>query len=182
MTAVEARSTALEADAPAPMDERTGALLMLNGGGLLCLAVVAGWIWFFALIGRVVLWPLPIDFPVSIPGEARAWRMAHMEGITHGLLLIGLAAGGRFLLLSRRQFRWLLVAALVNAWLFTVPAILNALFETRGLAMGGGPFGPSLANDLIYLAGWPPVIAVHVMLALLVLGAWRRVRATRASA
>lgn len=176
MTSVERGPMSAPKRVPGPMDERTGALLMLNGGGLLCLAVVVGWIWFFATLGRVVLWPLPIDIPVAIPGDARAWRMAHMEGITHGLLLIGLAAGGRFLLLTERQFRWLLGSALTSAWLFTVPAVLNALFETRGLAMGGGPFGPSLANDLIYLAGWPPVVAVHVALALLVLGAVRKAK------
>ena len=46
-----------------------------------------------------------------------------------------------------------------------------------GLAFGGGPFGASLANDVMYLCGWPPVVCVHVMLALLLLGAVRGLRA-----
>ena len=41
--------------------------------------------------------------------------------------------------------------------------------------MGGGPFKPGLANDVLYLIGWPPVIAVHVMLALAAIGVWRYV-------
>jgi hypothetical protein len=42
--------------------------------------------------------------------------------------------------------------------------------------MGGGPFKPGLANDVLYLIGWPPVIAVHVLLVLAVIGVWRYVK------
>ena len=155
------------------MPERMRAFLLLNGVGLLTLAVLIGWVWFFALIGRIVLWPLPVDVPVSIPDDGRAWRMAHMEGITQGLMLMALGLGGRFMLLTARQFTWFFWSALVTAWLFTVPTIFNALFGTRGLAFGGGPFKASVANDVIYLFGWPPVIAVHIMLGLALYGLWR---------
>lgn len=170
--------------APSPntgmsMSERMRTLLFFNGVGLFALAVVIGWIWFFALLGRIVLWPLPIDIPVSIPDDGRAWRMAHMEAITQGLLLMAFGAGGRFLRLSARQFAWFFWSAVVTAWLFTVPTIFNALYGTRGLAFGGGPFKASLANDVIYLFGWPPVLGVHIMLALGLLGVWRHLQTTR---
>ncbi|MDR3498824.1 MAG: hypothetical protein P4L72_06315 [Parvibaculum sp.] len=155
------------------MPTRLRALFFLNGVGLIALAVAIGWVWFFALLGHIVLWPLPVDIPVSIPDDGRAWRMAHMEGITHGLLLMALGLGGQFMRLGPRQFVWLFWAALVQGWLFTVPTIFNAIFGTRGLAFGGGPFKPGLANDIIYLVGWPPVIAVHIMVVLALIGVWR---------
>jgi hypothetical protein len=161
----------------ANMTERMRVLLFLNGTGLFLLAIFIGWIWFFALLERIVLWPLPIDIPVSIPNDGRAWRMAHMEGITQGLMLMGFAFGGRYMRLSARQFTWFFWSALVTAWLFTIPAMFNAMFGTRGLAFGGGPFKPGLANDLIYLSGWPPVLGVHIMLALALYGLWRYYRA-----
>ncbi|MEX1155261.1 hypothetical protein [Parvibaculum sp.] len=161
------------------MAARMRALLFFNGVGLFVLAIVIGWIWFVALLGRVVLWPLPIDIPVSIPDDGRAWRMAHMEGITQGLMLIALGLGGTFMRLTRKQFTWFFWSALVTAWLFTIPPIFNALFGTRGLAFGGGPFKGGLANDVIYLFGWPPVIAVHIMLGLAVLGVWRHLKAEK---
>lgn len=161
------------------MSERMRALLFLNGTGLLALSLLIGWVWFFALIGRIVLWPLPIDIVVSIPDDGRAWRMAHMEGITQGLLLMAFAFGGRYMRLSPRQFGWLFWASLATAWLFTLGAAANAVFGTRGLAFGGGPFKPGLANDLIYLAGWPPVIGVHLMVGLALLGLWRHCRGLR---
>mgnify|MGYP003654076533 CR=1 FL=1 len=155
------------------MPTRMRALLFLNGTGLFILAISIGWIWFFALLNAIVLWPLPIDIPVTIPDDGRAWRMAHMEGITQGLLLMALGLGGQFMRLSRKQFTWLFWSSLVTAWLFTVPTIFNALYGTRGLAFGGGPFKAGMANDVIYLVGWPPVVAVHIMLGLTVLGLWR---------
>tara|TARA_R110002124_G_scaffold1637_29_gene10060 strand:+ start:404 stop:901 length:498 start_codon:yes stop_codon:yes gene_type:complete len=161
------------------MPTRMRALLFLNGTGLFILAISIGWIWFFALLNAIVLWPLPIDIPVTIPDDGRAWRMAHMEGITQGLLLMALGLGGQFMRLSRKQFTWLFWSSLVTAWLFTVPTIFNALYGTRGLAFGGGPFKAGMANDVIYLVGWPPVVAVHIMLGLTVLGLWRFLKAEK---
>lgn len=158
------------------MPARMRALLMLNGVGLLIFALAVGWVWFFALLRHIVLWPIPIDIPVSIPDDGRAWRMAHMEGITQGLLLMALGLMGGFMRLSPRQFVWLFWSAVVTGWLFAVPTLFNAAFGTRGLAFGGGPFKPGLANDIIYLCGWPPVIGVHIMVALSAWGLWNFVR------
>ena len=159
-----------------PMPERSRALLFLNGIGLLAFSMFVGWHWMFALLGQIVLWPIIPGLDVQIPGEERAWRMVHMEAITQGLLLMAWGLGGPFIRLSAGLHRLFFGCALTTAWLFTVPPFFNALFGTRGLAMGGGPFKGGLANDLIFLIGWPPVIAVHVLIVLAALGVWRTVR------
>ena len=159
------------------MPNRLRALLLLNGIGLFILAILIGWIWFFALLKSVQLWPLPINIAVAIPDDGRAWRMAHMEGITQGLLLMALGAGGQFMRLSQRQFAWLFWSSVVSAWFFTIPTLFNAMFGTRGLAFGGGPFKAGMANDIIYLFGWPPIIAIHIMLVLAALGIFRFLKA-----
>jgi len=160
------------------MPERRRALLFLNGISLFCFAVFVGWHWFFALLGEIVLWPVIPSIDLQIPGDERAWRMVHMEAITQGLLLMALGLGGRFIYLTPQWHRVFFWSAIVTTWLFTVPTYFHALLGTRGLAMGGGPFKPGLANDILYLIGWPPVIAVHVMLALAVIGVWRYVKST----
>jgi len=160
----------------AAMPERLRALLFLNGIGLFCFSVFVGWHWFFALLGKIVLWPVIPPIDVKLPDDHRAWRMVHMESITQGLMLMALGLGGSFLSLSQRQHRIFFWSALITAWLFTVPTYFHAMFGTRGLAFGGGPFKPGLANDILYLVGWPPVIAVHIMLALAVIGVWRHVK------
>jgi hypothetical protein len=102
--------------------------------------------------------------------------MAHMEGLTQGLMLIAIGAVGGRLRLGAREAGWLQWTSLVTGWLFFVPAAIGPFFGARGLAFGGGPFGASLANDVMYLCGWPPVVCVHVMLALLLIGALRGLR------
>lgn len=158
------------------MTERQKSLLVLNGIALLLTAVLSGWLHFFQLLGGIELWPLVQDVKADIPGEPRAWIMAHLEGITNGLILFAIAGSARYVALSRNMMRLMVYAALTFAWLFTLPAIANAWFGTRGLAMGGGPFGASLANDIIFLCGWPAMIGVHIALPLLLWGAWSHYR------
>lgn len=158
------------------MTERQSSLLVLNGVGLLISAALSGWLHFFQLLGEIDLWPVVNHVEGQVPGEARAWVMAHMEGITNGLLFIAIAAAAKWLALTIRQFSWLVYSSLTFGWLFTLPAIANAWFGTRGLAFGGGPFGDGLANNVIYLFGWPAIMAVHIAFALLALGAWRHYR------
>lgn len=155
------------------MTQRQQSLLILNGVGLLISSAFSGWLHFFQLLGEIDLWPVINHVQAVVPGEPRAWVMAHLEGITNGLLLIVIALLSERLLLTDRQFGWLTYTALTFGWLFTLPAIANAWFGTRGLAFGGGPFGDSLANNIIYLFGWPPILSVHIAFALLFWGAWQ---------
>lgn len=155
------------------MTKRMQALFFLNGVGLFIVGLLFGWVWFFHLLGEIVLWPLPIQIEVNIPGDARSFRMGHMEAITQGLLLMALAFGGQFMKLREMEFRALFWSGLVTAWLFTLPAMANTFFGTRGLAFGGGPFKSGLANDIIYLFGWPPVLAVHILFGVAALGLYR---------
>ena len=161
------------------IDKTLQALFFLNGLGLFIVGILFGWAWFFHLLERIVLWPLPIDIEVKIPGDSRAFRMGHMEAITQGLLLMALAFGGQFMQLSKKEFSILFWTALITAWLFTLSAMANTFFGSRGLAFGGGPFEASMANDVIYLLGWPPIMSVHILFFVATLGVWRYLKANK---
>lgn len=152
---------------------RMQALLFLNGIALFIVGILFGWAWFFHLLGEIVLWPLPIQIEVETPGDSRGFRMGHMEAITHGLLLMALAFGGQFMRLSGKEYAVFFWSAQINAWFFTLTAMVNAFAGTRGLAFGGGPFKESIVNDIVYFFGLPPAVAVHVLLVLAALGLWR---------
>jgi hypothetical protein len=158
------------------VQEKKRSLLLLNGIGLLISSALTGWFYFFQLLGEIDLWPIVNHVEAQVPGATRAWNMAHLEGITNGLILMAIALSAPMLRLTARQFSWLFYSSLTFAWLFTLPAIANAFFGTRGLAFGGGPFGDSLANNVIYLFGWPPILAVHIAFGLLAWGGWQHYR------
>lgn len=121
------------------ISKRMQALLFLNGLGLFIVGILFGWAWFFHLLQEIVLWPLPVQIDVQVPGDSRAFRMGHMEAITQGLLLMALAFGGQFMWLSKKQFSVLFWSALITAWLFTLPAMANTFFGTRGWPLVAGP-------------------------------------------
>jgi hypothetical protein len=158
------------------LSEERRALLVLNGIGLLVTAALTGWLYFFFVLRGIELWPFIRRIPVDIGGTRWGWNMAHLEGITNGLILLAFASAAPYLKLGPRQQTWFFYASLSFAWMFTLPAIANALFGTRGLALGGGPFGPSLANDIIFLTGWPAMIGVHIAFPLALIGAWKHCR------
>lgn len=156
------------------LSEKRRTLLALNGAGLLISSVLTGWFYFFFLLGAIDLWPVVTDIPVEIGGDRRAWNMAHLEGITNGLILIALAAVAPFIRLGPRGQTWLFRSSLMFAWLFTLPAIANAMFGTRGLEFGGGPFpGDVTINNITYLFGWPAIVAVHIGFGLFAWGVWQ---------
>ena len=159
------------------MSERLRSLLVLNGIGVICAGVfLAGWLYFFFLFEGIRLFPFIEFIAADVPGDRRAWNMAHLEGITNGLLLIATAAAAPYVQLSQRGYTILFWSSLAYAWMFTLPAIANAVFDTRGLAFGGTPFEPSLANDIIFMSGWPAMIGVHIALPLFAWGVWRHIK------
>lgn len=158
------------------MTERQRSLLVLNGVGLLLTALIIGWFYFVFLLEGIRLWPFIVHLEAAVPGDRRAWNMAHMEAITNGTILIAVGMAAPYFKFSALQARIVVIATITFGWLFTVPAAFNAWFGTRGLAFGGEPFEPSLANDLIFLAGWPSFLGAHIALPLFVWGAWKHYR------
>ena len=63
--------------------------------------------------------------------------------------------------------------ALITGWMFTLPAMANTFFGTRGLAFGGGPFKASLANGSHLPAGLATGACVHIVFAIAVVGVVR---------
>ncbi|MFT4629513.1 MAG: hypothetical protein ACI9WC_000813 [Arenicella sp.] len=162
------------------LNERQRALLILNGIAVVGAGIfLAGWLYFFMLLEGIRLFPFIEFIQADVPGDRRAWNMAHLEGITNGLLLMATAMIAPYIKLDSRLTKVLFWTSLIYAWMFTLPAIANALFETRGLAYGGGPFEGGLANDLIFLSGWPPFVSVHTAFALLAYGVWQHYKSLK---
>lgn len=154
------------------LSERQRTLLVLNGAGLLLTSIIIGWFYFVFLLEGVRLWPFIDHIPADVPGDRRAWNMAHLEAITNGTLLLATAAIAPYIKLNKFLTNVLFWTSLTYAWLFTLPAFANAIFGTRGLAFGGGPFEGGVINNVIFLFGWPSFASVHVAIPLLIYGAW----------
>jgi hypothetical protein len=91
----------------------------------------------------------------------RAWKLAHMEGVQNGILLLALAGVSRWMVLGARQEAIVVWGAILAGWGNVLGAALGAITGQRGLA----PEGP-LANWLVFIAFmfgmWGVLIAVPV--------------------
>lgn len=131
------------------MTRRAAATLGLHGLIVLFLGLLCGIPYGSAIVGG---WG---DEPV------RAWKLAHMEGVQNGILVVALAGLSGLLLLSERQEKAVVWGAVLAAYGNVVGAMIGALSGYRGLA----PEGP-LANWLVFVAFmfgmWGVLLAVPV--------------------
>ena len=137
------------------MTERDRRTLVAHGAAVFLLGMAAGFPFAFEILGRFELWPLPFRVEFEMPGDVRGWRMAHLEGILNGLLLIAVAAVGHLLTLGPRGAAWVTRGLLVCAWGNITASWIGPLTETRGLHFGG--FG---WNGLVYLLFVAAIVGV----------------------
>jgi hypothetical protein len=143
------------------LSSRIRASLVLHGVIVVVLGLLAGFPYALVISGDLV-------------AELRAWRMAHLEGILNGLILIAVGAAGSLIALTPRKGHWLLVSLLVAAYGNVVAATLGALLGVRGLR----PAGPA-ANIVVFVLFSAAVVGILFGLYLAGLGALRaRMRAS----
>lgn len=147
----------------AHLDARLAGRLVLHGA----LVVLAG-----LLVG----FPYAMVVTGELAGEERAWRMAHLEGVLNGLLMLAAAAVGGRVALAVGEQRALVVGLLLAGWGNVVAATLAAIFRVRGLE----PAGP-LANLAVFSLFSAAVVGVLVAVALLAIGAARGASLNRTS-
>ena len=137
------------------MDDRARVFLVFPGVIVLLLGLVAGFPYSMAIGGELA-------------AEPSAWRMAHLEGILNGLVLLGVAAAGGLLTLSDLEARIVKISLLVAGYGNIVAAVAAASFGVRGLS----PEGPA-ANFAVFVVFTAAVFGVLIGLGVVAVGAWR---------
>lgn len=141
------------------MNPSLRASLVLHGLVVIVLGLLAGFPYALVVTG-------------DLAGEVRAWRMAHLEGVLNGLLMIAVASAGGLLQLTPGQGRWIVIGLLVAGYGNVAASVIGASFGVRGLA----PAGPA-ANWLVYLLFMAAIVGVLLGLGLAAVGAARGRRA-----
>ena len=135
------------------MEPRLRARLVFHGAVVVMLGLLAGFPHAFVLTGQIA-------------GEERAWRMAHLEGLLNGMLMLGAAAVAGSIVLSPRQWTWLFWSLVAAGYGNVVASVLGASFGVRGLALAGPP-----ANAVMNLLFWVAIGGILAGVGLLIVGA-----------
>ena len=127
--------------------------LIVHGAGVILVGMLAGFGFAFVITGDVA-------------GSERAWRMAHLEGLLNGLVLLAVAGVSDRLALRASRATLLAWSLIVTAWANVVASILAAVCNVRGLTPGG-----SLANTVVWGLFVIAVVTVLLALVLVAIGA-----------
>ena len=137
------------------MDSVSRASLVFHGILVIVLGLLAGI-------------PYALVIEGDLAGDLRAWRMAHLEGVLNGMLMLVISAAGDSIALSPARGRLMLWCFLVAGYGNVAASVLGASFGVRGLT----PAGPA-ANFVTYLIFMAAVVGVLLGLGLAAQGALR---------
>ena len=144
--------------------------MLAHGLMVVLVAMFAGFMLMFNLLGGMEIWPNKI---ISVPmyGTAEGWVRAHSGGIQNGVLvfIVGLALPK--LNLGQLAQKITAYGLIYCAWTFTIFYWLGNASSNRGLSIGPSALGePDLVGLLAFLPGLPSVFIVVVVLILCVKG------------
>lgn len=143
--------------------------IMIGHGLLVVLvAMLAGFMLIFKLIGGLEIWPGTI---LSIPayGTVEGWVRAHSGGTMNGLLVIVIGLALPHIPLSQFMQKLTAWGFIYIAWSFTLFYWLGNAAANRALSLGDNPLGQSDIYGVIGVA--PGLISVFLVLVLLAVGA-----------
>ncbi len=121
------------------------------------------------LIGMLSGIPLSLVLLDYMQGTAGDWKLAHMQGLMNGLLLLVIASVSHLLILSDRQYKYLFWMSILTAYGNAFYGWLRGFSGERGL-----DFTPPLANQVAAILAGFPVLFSFIALSMVAYGAYRR--------
>ncbi len=117
-------------------------LMMGHAILILIVALLAGFMLGFGLIGGLEVWPgMIVDMPYY--GNTEGWVRAHTGGLTNGLLVLGLALALPHIRLTGNMQRLTAYGIIFAGWANTVFYWLGNAAGTRALSFADNPLGMS---------------------------------------
>lgn len=120
------------------------------------------------VLGLLAGIPYALVIGGDLSGDLRAWRMAHLEGVLNGMLMLVISAAGASMTLSPGRSRLLVKCLGVAGYGNVTASVLGACFGVRGLT----PTGPA-SNLITYAIFMAAVVGVLWGLGIAAQGALR---------
>ncbi len=144
--------------------DRLQRIMLANGMLVVLVAMLAGFMLMFSLLGGFEIWP-GTTLHFTVYGTSEGWVRAHSGGTMNGLLVIVIALALPKMALTQRLQRWMAWGFIYVAWSFTLFYWLGNAAANRALSIGDNVFGQSdLLGVIGFLPGLPSVIIVVVLL------------------
>lgn len=150
------------------MTDRISETLVRHGLAAMLVALLAGFMLTYKLIGGITLPPLPLFFEYELPGTTSGWRAVHLGMLMNGMMAIVLGLAIRRFVVADTTARRVGLGVVIAVW-GNFCFYLFAMFSTNhGLTLGDNRLG---AGNWAGVAAFLPAVvgAVTLLYAVVVL-------------
>ena len=144
--------------------DRFQKLMIAHGFLVMVVALLAGFMLIFKLIGGLEIWPGNI-FQIPVYGTTDGWVRAHSGGLLNGMMVVLVGLALPKLELSDKMNAFFAWGLIYVAWSFTIFYWAGNAAGNRALSIGDNPLGQSDIWGVIgFLPGLPSIIISPVVL------------------
>ena len=125
--------------------------LFMHGAIITVIGLLSGFGFLFQILDSVSVWPLVIELEGGFPGSERGWRLAHVAGISNGLMMIIAGLALVHIDAGRRAQAWVVWGMVYTGWANTLFFHMGNFSSNRALTAGTSKLGEA---DLMGAVGY----------------------------
>lgn len=137
--------------------------LVKHGLAAVLVAMFAGFMLMYSLLGAISLSPLPIFIETAMPGTTDGWRVVHVGMLMNGMMAILLGGCLRWLSLQGGSAALVSWCTVITVWANAVFYLFRMFAPNRGLSVQANRLGDTnFAGVMAYLPGFMAVITLLI--------------------
>ncbi len=128
--------------------------LFMHGSIITVIGLLSGFGFLFQILDTISVWPLVIELDGGFPGSERGWRLAHVAGISNGLMMIIAGLTLVYIDAGRVAQAWVVWGMVYTGWANTIFFHMGNFSSNRALTAGTSKFGEADALGAVgYIIG-----------------------------
>jgi hypothetical protein len=123
----------------------------MHGAIITVIGLLSGFGFLFEILDSVSVWPLVIQLDAGFPGSEQGWRLAHVAGISNGLMMIIAGLTLVHIDATKRAQAWIVWGMVYTGWANTIFFHMGNFSSNRALSAGTSNLGEA---DILGAAGY----------------------------
>lgn len=151
--------------------------LFMHGSIIAVIGLLSGFGFLFVILDSISVWPLVIELDSPFPGSERGWRLAHVAGISNGLMMIIAGLALVHIEATDRAQAWIVWGMVYTGWANTIFFHMGNFSSNRALSGGTSRLGEADTLGLVgYVLGASTIPFTLIAMSLIAYSSFRLLR------